>query len=169
MPAAPSAALRASCAPISTFAQLLHAGGESHLVALQRSQQWFRPCPEPQLSRQLTAVARLTRSRCQQLRLGQRAPTGHNWRGVHLQRGSGVRTGQKIFYGSLWVHTSDVPTLFHDWGQSRCKETALSAPNEPYWAQCSQGSGWSGGTSSPLEPQMVVPSTPVPGATADTR
>ena len=99
----------------------------------------------------------------------ERAPTGHNWRGVHLQRGSGVRTGQKVFYGSLWVHTSDVPTLFHDWGQSRCKETALIAPNDPYWAQCSQGSGWSGGTSSPLEPQMVVPSTPVPGATADTR
>ena len=132
MPAAPSAALRASCAPISTFAQLLHAGGESHLVALQRSQQWFRPCPEPQLSRQLTAVARLTRSRCQQLRLGQRAPTGHNWRGMHLQRDSGVRTGGSKHFGSTRWWVSDVPTLFHDWGQSSLYETALSAPNEPY-------------------------------------
>ena len=126
-------------------------------------------CPESQLSRQLTAVARFTRSRCQQLRLGPWAPTGHNWRRVHLQRGSGVKTGQVIRAASAWVHTSDVPTLFHDRGQSRCKGTALSAPNDPYWAQCSQGGGWSGGTSSSLEPQMVVPSAPVPGTTADTR
>jgi hypothetical protein len=62
----------------------------------------------------------------------ERAPTGHNWRGVHLQRGSGVRTGGAKRYGGLWVHTSDVPTLFHDWGQSSLYETALSAPNEPY-------------------------------------
>jgi len=99
----------------------------------------------------------------------ERAPTGHNWRGVHLQRGSGVRTGWTKHFGSARWWVSDVPTLFHDWGQSRQGETAMNAPNDPYWAQCSQGNGWSGGTSSPLEPQMVVPSTPVPGATADTR
>jgi hypothetical protein len=66
--AAPGAALRASCAPISTSAQLHTQRGESHLVALQQSRQWFRACPESHLSRQLSAVARLTGSRCQQLR-----------------------------------------------------------------------------------------------------
>ena len=63
---------------------------------------------------------------------------------VHLQRGNNVRTGQLIregslllelesridYYelllykhGSLRVHTSDVPTLLRDWGQSRHSET----------------------------------------------
>ena len=89
--------------------------------------------------------------------------------GIHLQRGSSVSTGQETFDGSLCVHTSDVPTFFYDWGQSRHGETALSAPNCPYRAQCSQDNGWNRGTSSPLQPQMVVvPSAPVPGATADT-
>ena len=59
--------------------------------------------------------------------------TNEAWlEGVHLQRDSVVRTGGEKSHGGLWVHTSDLPTFFHDWGQSRRMETATSAPNEPY-------------------------------------
>ena len=62
-----------------------------------------------------------------------------------------------------------MPTLFCDRGQPDRKETALSAPNDPWGTEAGQRSGQSGAVPSLLESQMVVPSTPDPEATADAR
>ena len=64
---------------------------------------------------------------------------------------------------------SDVPTLFCDRRQPDRKETALSAPNDPWGTEAGQRSGQSGAVPPLLESQMVVPSTPDPEATADAR
>ena len=83
-------------------------------------------------SAQRNGTAYQSWSRCQQLRLGRRAPTGHNWREVYLQRGSGVRIGWTKHFGGLRMHTSCTHKRCIYFIPRLRAIQAMSAPNDPY-------------------------------------